>query len=80
MCLYLQFPKSLIVFSDRHHDQTACVNKFSVHLNRLCGGGGHFFKAVCSSEDETLLFPESIKDDFCEHVAIIMAEKHPSKR
>ena len=75
-----QFPKSSIVFSARPHDQTACVNKFSVRLNSLCGGGGQFFKAVCSSEDETLLFPESIKDDFCEHVAIIMAEKHPSKR
>ena len=39
-----------------------------------------YFKAVCSSEDETLLFPAEVCDLFCQQIVLCMAEKHPSKR
>jgi len=57
-----------------------CVNKFSLRLNTMVGREVPYFKAVCSSEDETLLFPASTKDEFCQQMALCMAEKHPSKR
>lgn len=46
----------------------------------MIGGEKPYFKAVCSSEDETLLFPASTDDRFCQQMALCMAEKHPSKR
>jgi adenylate kinase family enzyme len=79
---HTEVPKRSIVFSDRHGGEgdSACVNKFSVNLNNLCGGPDPWFKAVCSADDETLLFPVGVNDSFCEHVAILMASKHPSKQ
>ena len=53
---------------------------FPNRLNALVGGDVPYFKAVCSSEDETLLFPASTVDEFCQQMALCMAEKHPSKR
>ena len=53
---------------------------FPHRLNALVGGDVPYFKAVCSSEDETLLFPASTVDEFCQQMALCMAEKHPSKR
>ena len=49
-----------------------------LRMNAMVGGA--YFKAVCSSEDETLLFPSSTDHTFCQQVALCMAEKHPSKR
>ena len=49
-------------------------------LNSLAGGGKPYFKAVCSSDDETLVFPSSCDDMFCQQMALCMAELHPSKR
>lgn len=46
----------------------------------MVGGPKPYFKAVCSSEDETLVFPTSTDAEFCQQMALCMAEKHPSKR
>ena len=56
------------------------ANLLFFRLNSLVGGETPYFKAVCSSEDETLLFPASTDEDFCQQMALCMAEKHPSKR
>ncbi|CAI8026970.1 hypothetical protein GBAR_LOCUS15446, partial [Geodia barretti] len=74
------FHRRSLVFSDVREKGEGCVNKFSVRLNTLAGGSKPYFKAVCSSEDETLIFPSEIPDDFCQQLALCMALKHPSKK
>lgn len=46
----------------------------------MVGGDKPYFKAVCSSEDETLIFPCGTPDTFCQQMALCMALKHPSKK
>lgn len=69
-----------IIFSDIKETNEGCVNKYSRLLNSLTELPKPYFKAVCSSEDETLIFPADTDDGFCQQVALYMAEKHPSKR
>ena len=56
------------------------MNRISTQLNSMTRLKDPYFKAVCSSEDETLLFPFDTSDVFCQQIALCMAEKHPSKR
>ena len=75
-----QSKRRSLVFSDVCDINGACVNKMSFKLNHMTGRKEPYFRAVCSSEDETLLFPFDVPDTFCQQIALCMAEKHPSKR
>lgn len=48
-------------------------------LNALIGSSS-YFRAVCSSDDETFLFPSYCDLNFCQQIALCMSAKHPSKR
>lgn len=68
-----------LTFIDVSTSPEGCVNKVSQHINSLTSLPEPYFKAVCSCEDETILFPVSTDDEFCQQVALYMAEKHPLK-
>ena len=77
---HTQFHRHALIFSDVQDTTEGCVNKISCKLNGMTGLPKPYFKAMCSSEDETLLFPAEVCDSFCQQIVLCMAEKHPSKR
>ena len=44
-------------------------------LNDVLNQPGHF-KALCSTEDEMLVFPSSTDDEFCRRITVMFSESH----
>ena len=60
------------------YEKTEGLNDFTVHLNELVrdSNSSHkYFKAVCSLEDESLVFPTNTNTEFTHRVCLCLSDK-----
>ena len=60
------------------YEKTEGLNNFTVHLNELVKDvncSSNYFKAVCSLEDESLVFPANSNTEFTHRVCLCLSDK-----